>query len=418
MLGWRFLNDLDKKSVYREILKPSRNAPGPFHLEIHPTDICNANCYFCNTASFRESESLPWPLLRNILEDAASHGLRSVRLSGGGEPLIYAQFTELIECLLARHIQLGNLTTNGIALQGTKRELVEQALPAYLTVSLNFATPEAYARGIGLKPGVFDHVCTNIADYVAYITKNRLCEQSEIHTQFFITRETIEDIPAMFQLAANLGVTAVTFRGLGGRALEERLDDHQRRRIIELLEPLAHEFRERCWIMFDLDMEGLGNQTRAIAAAIRPSSQDPKSTAVPESSKEMPFCLIPFYSATILPSGLVYPCCMLMHEKRVRPLGNIRKASLAKIWNGKNYRRCRNEIRESMIHAGPAPLCGHRCRHTSAACWYPGACSIATHLLPASDAVDYQAAVAQLRSSWTSRIRRMGGKLFRQLRRR
>ena len=64
--------------------KPTR---GPVHAELDLTDRCNVACYFCNQQDLRTKESIALPRLTDLIDELAEGGLKSVRLSGGGELL-------------------------------------------------------------------------------------------------------------------------------------------------------------------------------------------------------------------------------------------------------------------------------------------------------------------------------------------
>ena len=68
---------------------PSRNIAGrcvggPYHVELNSIDVCNADCFFCNSVEFRKGDILKWDRLSGIVDDLVAGGLRSFRLAGGG----------------------------------------------------------------------------------------------------------------------------------------------------------------------------------------------------------------------------------------------------------------------------------------------------------------------------------------------
>ena len=98
---------------------------GPVTRELDVTDRCNVACYFCNQQDVRTKEQLSIEHVRGS-STSSSKGLKSVRLSGGGDPLYHRQIADVFDHLQARGVVVDNLTTNG-ALLGPEiaRRLVE-----------------------------------------------------------------------------------------------------------------------------------------------------------------------------------------------------------------------------------------------------------------------------------------------------
>ena len=67
-------------------------------LHVHPSRRCNiacAHCYSSSGPNVREEFHLE--LLSNCLDDAVGLGYRQLAVSGG-EPLLYRQLPELLDC--------------------------------------------------------------------------------------------------------------------------------------------------------------------------------------------------------------------------------------------------------------------------------------------------------------------------------
>jgi len=405
--GWNFLCPEDKDSIFHEVLQSDALCKGPFHLEIDPVDRCNARCYFCTTTHMQKGDVLPFQRIEHLFEQSTRGGLRSVRLSGGGESLLHPQFTEVIDLIAAHHVHIDRVTTNGIALRGSIIEALSTVVPAYMEISLNFSNATRYAQSMGVSQKMFHQVCDNIVNYYTALREKGQRGKCEIHTQFFITRETLDDLPEMFELAERLRVTAMTIRGLNERPESERLTEDERRRLIRNLTPLAHEYKDRYWIMFSLEMEGLGKEAQELSNAIHAHHSETLSSAAPfDETQNYTFCLMPWYSLTVLGSGLVYPCCMLVSCPQLTPLGNINSQSVSEMWNGSAFARYRNEIRRSMLLDGPVPMWGRLCKHTAPLCWSGGACCLARDLADAEDFIRLKKHIQQLRSSVRGRATR------------
>jgi MoaA/NifB/PqqE/SkfB family radical SAM enzyme len=89
---------------------PTGNHPS---LQIHPTRRCNLRCLHCYSSSGpQERDELPFALLRDALDAAASEGFRAVGFSGG-EPTMYAPLGALLKH--AHHLgMITAVTSNGM----------------------------------------------------------------------------------------------------------------------------------------------------------------------------------------------------------------------------------------------------------------------------------------------------------------
>ena len=158
MFGWQHLSESDCARILRGIAR-ARAFGGPYHLEIHPTNRCNLGCFFCSARSHRHGEELPWEVLRGVIDRAED--LRSVRLTGGGESLIYPQTGALLDLLGERGIRINDLTTNGVELAAWVERLIAVGTDE-VAVSLNEPTREGYAETMRVKPETFDRALESI----------------------------------------------------------------------------------------------------------------------------------------------------------------------------------------------------------------------------------------------------------------
>ncbi|HEY4594354.1 MAG TPA: hypothetical protein VIJ61_18180, partial [Thermoanaerobaculia bacterium] len=83
-LGWKYLTPEDKRSILQGIADGVAHG-GPYHVEIHPADRCNIDCFFCSTAAIRGTDELPLSRIEELILECKEAGTRSVRLAGGGE---------------------------------------------------------------------------------------------------------------------------------------------------------------------------------------------------------------------------------------------------------------------------------------------------------------------------------------------
>jgi MoaA/NifB/PqqE/SkfB family radical SAM enzyme len=123
-------------SVFPQIIQPD-----PREIYITLTANCNLRCMGCRYGrDFMPGAQLPWPIVRDLLDDCKEAGIRNVRLYGG-EPLLHKDLARIVE----HSVRLGLntwLTTNGILLKEKIDDLYKAGLR---TISLGYyGTGEEY----------------------------------------------------------------------------------------------------------------------------------------------------------------------------------------------------------------------------------------------------------------------------------
>jgi MoaA/NifB/PqqE/SkfB family radical SAM enzyme len=152
--------DVLRHSVAR--VAPQIIRADPQSIFVTLTAACNLRCVGCNYGrEFMPGHSLPWPIVKDLLDDAKKLGIWSIRLYGG-EPLLHPDLPRIVEYSLG----LGQktwITTNGILLKRQIDDLyaaglrdislgiygVEKHYNAYVQRNDSFARMEAgvaYAR--------------------------------------------------------------------------------------------------------------------------------------------------------------------------------------------------------------------------------------------------------------------------------
>jgi MoaA/NifB/PqqE/SkfB family radical SAM enzyme len=101
--------------------------PEPGTLMVAITASCNLRCIGCRYGrDFMPGAQLPWPIVRDLLDDARQGGFRSVRIYGG-EPLLHPDLAKMV----SHSLKLGfstYVTTNGILLGEKIDELYSAGL--------------------------------------------------------------------------------------------------------------------------------------------------------------------------------------------------------------------------------------------------------------------------------------------------
>lgn len=107
---------------------PELVRPAPQRIYVTLTAACNLRCRGClyGIREFMPGQQLPWPIVRDLLTDAAAIGIPHIRLYGG-EPMLHKDLPRIVRHAteLGRHVWI---TTNGVLLKKKFDSLYEAGL--------------------------------------------------------------------------------------------------------------------------------------------------------------------------------------------------------------------------------------------------------------------------------------------------
>ena len=364
-LGWRHLTPADKEAILRGI-EDGVAYGGPYHVEIHPADRCNIDCFFCSTAALRGTDEVPMTRFAELLDELRQAGTRSLRLSGGGEPLFHRRIRDFLQAIRASGLPIENLTTNGVLLLPDLRELLADTCD-HITVSLNTADEATYATMMKTPPRNFQRVVDNVRELIA-LRRRRGAKRPRVLIQYLVWKENYRSLPAMYRLARELGADEILFGGLAFLAPQQKMDEAETDEMMGLYEELARAdqyVRIGAINSFEQDLSGriaamnrrlsAGGVRGAVEKASRLLLRD--DLTLPEKAGSLfaglgaklaarssrgldSSCLIGWHSMVIRTTGAVAPCCILQGKE----LGNVYRQSVGEVWHGEAYARFRSEL--------------------------------------------------------------------------
>lgn len=102
--------------AHQDAMANLRNGRGqPITTHVMLTDVCNHKCAFCSVQK-RAGDSLPFDVVLRYIDTLLQYGLKSVILSGGGNPILYRRFNDVVDELHSRGLEIG-LITNGMPMK-------------------------------------------------------------------------------------------------------------------------------------------------------------------------------------------------------------------------------------------------------------------------------------------------------------
>jgi len=367
--GWNHLTAEDREAILRGIADGEVHG-GPFHLELDWVDKCNARCFFCNSAFLHNGRSLDWPRAEALLEEARAMGLRSLRLSGGGEPTLHPRLGDLLAWLERSGVVLDQVTTNGLRLGEPLLGALGRLRVGIFNVSLNYATPETWAEGsMGLPARNFDRVVEGLRALAEVRRGNPRFETLAI--QFFVHRLTLTHIERMYRLARELGADAIAFLELHGIEESRQFSEADLPTLVERFRPVCRDDWDSGRVWVKLVSRGAAAAFERMFAGLEREMGRPRSGPSafnPRIRFDIRYCYIPWYSLTISGSQAVFPCCFLLNKPTLPPLDDLAERSLAEVWRGAAFRELRRELRAFFLYGAPLPDPAARLRRTDASC--------------------------------------------------
>lgn len=360
-LGWKYLTKTDKQAI-RKGIQDGVAYGGPYHVEIHPADRCNIECFFCSTAALRGTDEFPMTRFEELLGELKAAGTRSIRLSGGGEPLFHREATKFLGAIGASGIPIENLTTNAVLLNQKVSDLLV-GICDQVTVSLNTADPDTWSTMMKSPARNFERVLANIRGLVE-LKRTRKSRTPHINIQYLVWKGNFTTIPKMYALAADLGVDSIMFNGLSFLSPDQKMDASETAEMMRLYTDLVRldEFKLIGGInSFEQD---LTSHLAAMHAELAPLNP-PRAAAVKavklvlrgdfktiwaklqwrlaqRRPKLEEFCIIGWHSLLIRSNGSVAPCCILQGSD----LANVFRQPLSAVWHGETYQKFRSELSE------------------------------------------------------------------------
>ncbi|HXI14335.1 MAG TPA: radical SAM protein [Thermoanaerobaculia bacterium] len=358
-LGWKYLTRSDKKLILKGI-RDGVAYGGPYHVEIHPADRCNIECFFCSTAALRGTDEFPLTRFEELLGELKLAGTRSIRLSGGGEPLFHREGAKFIGAIAASGIPIENLTTNAVLLSQKISDLLVGVCDQ-VTVSINTADAETWSTMMKSPARNFDRVLANIRGLVQ-AKRAAVSKTPQITLQFLVWKGNFRTIPQMYALASDLGVDSIMFNGLSFLSPEQKMSESETAEMMGLYKNLVRLDKSKLIggiNSFEQDLSvhlatmyaelapldpPWGAAGRAVALLMRADFRTIWAKIQWKLAKRRPkleeFCIIGWHSMLIRSSGSVAACCILQGSD----LANVFKHSISEVWAGPAYKQFRNEL--------------------------------------------------------------------------
>lgn len=170
----------------------------PLHVDIGITKACNAKCVFCyGIYQKMTKEIMPRNVIINLLADAPKLGVKSLTITGDGEPTLNPAVYDAVKIGKLHGLDIG-FATNGIALDSTKIKVLLDSC-AWLRFNLSAINSRSYKSIHGVDQ--WERVRDNIL--LAVKIKKEHKYNCTIGLQMVLIPQCIEQILPEAQFARN-----------------------------------------------------------------------------------------------------------------------------------------------------------------------------------------------------------------------
>lgn len=142
----------------------------PVTVQFWPSLSCDVRCPTCpyrltDARDIADADDdlhlMSMEKFRHLIVSMAQAGVKSVFLTGGGEPLLHPNLAMMAEEARAAGLAWG-IFTNGITLTPAIAERLFRAQPGFFRVSLDAGNPSLYSKVYATGPGTFELVKSNV----------------------------------------------------------------------------------------------------------------------------------------------------------------------------------------------------------------------------------------------------------------
>ncbi|MBM7616212.1 radical SAM protein [Alkaliphilus hydrothermalis] len=296
---------------------------GPRIVELDITTTCNYQCSFCiDDKVINNKTSFKLEKIIELIDEMALIGVKGVVLIGGGEPLLYPYFHEVVERLYNQNIVIG-LTTNGSPMDSYIDTIKKYV--TWVRISMDAGTSQTHK--ILKKPPKEDDF-SNILSSVKVLSDGY---KGAIGYSFIVNDDNYTEIEEATRIAKETGFSYIQFKPLVDQSLKS----------LSLLKPK----------IIDIVLKSIEKskqlETEDFRVIINDNLKIVLSNKKELNVKSYDYCWTQEFRTLITPSGLYI--CPYHRGNENKRFGNLENNTLEEIWDSEE-RKSLLEVHNPMKH--------------------------------------------------------------------
>ncbi|GAB4332302.1 MAG: radical SAM protein [Flammeovirgaceae bacterium] len=320
-----------EKQRWEDYFNQSLPKIGAESVGIVPTNACNLNCITCWSYSpLLESKPqnswkkqfLDFDIFKKLLEDLAFLQTKRIILTGGGDPLVYPHFEEVVK--IAKSLDIKITLISNLTLIKNLSNFLELKID---TVQANFsaADEESYlAFHPNRKPSDFERMMLNLEE---------ISKRSELKLVCVICKTNAHLIKEMLRIANSLKAN-IQFKLMSITEGTEKLaiSEEQRQKLLEIKDEIisfSKQFDVRHnLLVFFRTLQGKNAHSFPI---------------------EHIGCFVGYWYSRVWADGSVHFCC---NPNQSLKIGSLYHQNFTEIWQSVDYQNLRNSMRKKQFVEG------------------------------------------------------------------
>jgi len=312
----------------------------PILIDIGLTKYCNARCLYCYGEYQKPTKDrIPDEILLKFMKDAPEAGVKSLTLTGDGEPTIHPVWDRAIVIGKANGLDIG-MATNGIALTDRHYGMCCDNL-VWTRFNISASNKHSYKRMHGVD--MFKTVINNISNMVK--VRDTYKSRMTIGLQTVLIPQGINDVIPLAKLAIKLGVDYYVIKQFS--------DPESKEGSAIPVSGVRHERYVRKSMDILRTAEGMSNEKTQIIPKYKLLALNNKRT--------YPYCVDLPFIFQISGNGHCYPCGFLFNNEKYC-YGDLNTQGFKDIISSEHYWNIINKIRNTHTKKLCPTGC---CRHDS-----------------------------------------------------
>jgi radical SAM protein with 4Fe4S-binding SPASM domain len=311
----------------------------PLYVKLKVMFACNLRCEMCN--HWRENQPPPLSIERfkEILDELACLGCRKVHLSGG-EPLLRPRLPELVEHAASLGLR-ATMTTNGTRVdKALARQLIISGLRS-VNISIDSPDRKIHDRMRGVD-GAWKKACRAVGYFRRYAHKGKIT----IRINTVVSRTNYASLAGLPDFAKELGADFINLIPVDGHCNQSLL--LHRSQIQEYNASIAPQIAEHGLTLSLIEDESQAYPFGRSPQALKRARKGEYALGWYERHP----CFAPWTHSLIDFNGHVYPCCMT--RGRMTPVGDVSQESFNQVWSSEAYKSVRQQMLPPTL-----PACRH-----------------------------------------------------------